>query len=89
MLRFGVAPLFLSLLAACSTNPIVKTQTVTVHDPVLQPIPQALTKPVVAPVLPAGPITNAQLVDYILGLQAALNRANQQLHAIATLGDTP
>jgi hypothetical protein len=64
-------------------QPIVRTETVTVRVPVVQPVPAALTAPIEKPKI-AGD-TNGALADYILALQHALDAANAKLDAIAGL----
>ena len=73
----------LALLASCASNPIVKTQTVTVKVPVVESVPSALTQPVAEPKLKDGPITNRDLADWALALRQALREANARLEQIA------
>jgi hypothetical protein len=61
----------------------VRTETVTVHVPVVQPVPAALTDPIDKPKI-AGD-TNGALADYVLALQHALDAANAKLKQIAGL----
>lgn len=71
-------------LAGCAAQPIVKTQTVTVKVPVIEPVPAELTAPEPVPVLPAKP-TNGDLAEWALALRHALDAANRKLNAIAGL----
>lgn len=75
----------LVLLTSCASNPIVKTQTVTVKVPVVESVPSVLTQPVAEPKLQDGPITNRDLADWALALRQALRQANAKLHEIAGL----
>ena len=68
------------LLGACAANPVVRTQTVEVKVPVIQPIPKELTQPVPEPQLRSS--DNGGLATYVLALQDALRQANAQLKAI-------
>lgn len=82
--RTPLAGLLLAcLLTSCASSP-VRTQTVTIHDPVIVPVPKALTTPVQRPKL-AGD-DNGSLAQYILALQSALDAANARLEKIAGLG---
>lgn len=72
----------LCALTACA-SPVVRTQTVTIRVPVVEPVPAVLTAPVPRPVLTGN--TNGALADYILALQHALDAANVKLHEIAGL----
>ena len=74
------------MLSACG-KPIVRTETVKVNVPVVQPVPAELTAPVAAPKLDGD--SNGALAEYILALRHALDTANAKLKAIATLGDKP
>lgn len=71
-------------LMAC-TKPIVRTETVTVKVPVVQPVPAELTDPVTEPAMQGD--TNSAMAEYILALRHALDAANAKLKAIAGLGD--
>lgn len=61
----------------------MRTETVTVHTPVIVAVPAPLTDPVPAPVLTGD--TNGALADYIVALQHALGAANAKLRQIADL----
>lgn len=74
--------LMLCALTACA-SPVVRTQTVTVRVPVVEPVPAALTTPIAKPQIAGN--TNGALADYILALQRALDAANAKLHEIAGL----
>lgn len=74
----------LCALTAC-TEPVVRTNTVTVKVPVIEPMPATLTAPVPKPALNGD--TNGALADYVLALQHALDAANAKLHEIAGIGD--
>lgn len=89
-LRLGAVlafPLACLLLAACTPTPIVRTETVRVNVPVIQPVPPALTAPVPVPVLAGS--TNADLAAWAFALKQALEDANARLKAIAGIGATP
>lgn len=73
------------MLASCASNPIIKTQTVTVKVPVVESVPSVLTQPVPEPKLKDGPITNRDLADWALALRQALREANAKLQQIAGL----
>lgn len=60
-------------------------RTVTVHEPVIVPVPQAYTQPVPVPKLSGDNLTNADLAHYVLILRQALADANARLQAIAGL----
>lgn len=80
----GLLPISLALcLTACASNPVVRTQTVTVRVPVVAPIPSVLTQPVAEPKL-AGD-TNGDLAAWALALRQALREANAKLKQIAGL----
>ena len=85
LLRCLLASLVLCALTACASNPIVKTQAVTVRVPVVESVPSVLTQPVAEPKLQDGPITNRDLADWALALRQALRQANAKLHEIAGL----
>lgn len=83
-IRTPLAGLLLAcLLTSCASSP-VRTQTVTIHDPVIVPVPAALTAPVPKPKLTGN--DNGSLAQYILALQSALDAANARLMKIAGLG---
>lgn len=84
MLATGALLVSLLALSACSSNPIVQTRTVTVHDPVIVTVPRALTQPVAVPGLSENP-NNSDLAHYILVLRQALADANAKLQQIAGL----
>ena len=71
------------VLTACASQPIVRTDTVTVRVPVVEPVPAELTVPVANPIMHGD--TNGAAWDYILALQRALDAANAKLHEIAGL----
>lgn len=73
------------MLASCASNPIIKTQTVTVKVPIVESVPSVLTQPVPEPKLKDGPITNRDLADWALALRQALREANAKLEQIAGL----
>ena len=73
----------LSALTACAGQPIVRTETVTVRVPVIEPVPPELTAPVAKPAMHGD--TNGAAWDYILALQHALDEANAKLEQIAGL----
>lgn len=82
-IRIPLAGLLLAcLLTSCASSP-VRTQTVTIHDPVIVPVPRALTTPVPEPKLTGD--DNGSLAQYILALHAALDAANAKLMQIAGL----
>lgn len=70
-------------LSGCATAPVVRTETVTVHTPVIVPVPVVLTNPVPSPAMNGD--TNGALADYIASLQVALQEANAKLRQIAGL----
>lgn len=74
----------LLLLSACASNPVA-VRTVTVHTPVIVPVPEAYTQPVPVPELSPDNLTNADLAHYILILRQALADANARLQMIAGL----
>ena len=76
-------PILACLLASCASSPPVRTETVTVSQPVIVAVPKALTAPVAKPQLKG--IDNYALTEYILALQAALDEANAKLVQIAAL----
>lgn len=83
-IRTPLAGLLLAcLLTSCASSPAVRTQTVTIHDPVIVPVPRALTAPVPRPKLKGD--DNGSLAQYILALQSALDAANARLEKIAGL----
>lgn len=69
------------LLAACSPAPVVRTETVQVKVPVIQPVPAALTAEVPVPVLQGS--TNADLAAWAFALKQAVEDANARLRATA------
>jgi hypothetical protein len=70
-LRCGAVSAFLILsLSSCAGKAIVRTDTVTVEKPVIVGVPAELTRTAPEPVLPAGPIDNADLADHIDALRA-------------------
>lgn len=71
-------------LTSCASTP-PRIETVTVHEPVIVPVPAPFTQPVPVPMLPKGALTNGMLVSYIVALRAALALANQQLQRIRAL----
>lgn len=75
----------LLLLTSCASKPAVRTETVTVERPVVVAVPAALTEPVPEPQLPAGELTNEDIVDHVDALRAALRQANRKLREIAGL----
>lgn len=78
-----IACLLLCLTLSGCGQPIVRTETVTVKVPVVQPVPAELTVPVASPALTGD--TNGALAEYILALKHALDTANAKLKAIAGL----
>jgi hypothetical protein len=79
IIRIGVAGLFLTITAACSSNPI-KTETVKVYVPRYIQLPADLTAEV--PVPEVAIEDNGDLAEYALKVRAALDQANRQLEAI-------
>lgn len=77
--RNGLLLAFLTITAACSSNPI-KTETVTVNVPTYIQLPADLTQPV--PVPEVAIEDNGDLAEYALKVRAALDQANRQLEAI-------
>ena len=73
------------VLTACASQPIIRTDTVTVRVPVVEPVPAELTAQVAKPIMHGD--TNGAAWDYILALQHALDEANAKLHEIAGIGD--
>lgn len=78
-----LCPLVCLMLWGCASQPLVRTETVRVAVPVIQPVPAALTTPIAKPQVAGN--TNGALADYILALQQALDAANAKLHEIAGL----
>lgn len=72
----------LLLLAACASNPVA-VRTITVHTPVIVPVPSAYTDPVQEPQLHGN--TNGDLAAWALALRQALRDANGKLKKIAGL----
>jgi hypothetical protein len=74
-------------LTACAPlSPVVKTQTVQVSTPVYVPLPTVLTADIPVPPFPAKtPLLNKDLAQYILDLNTALHKANDQLDKIRSL----
>lgn len=72
-------------LIGCATKPIIRTETVTVERPVITPVPAELTRVDPEPTLPAGDVTNEDLVDLIEQLKAWGRGMAGQLRAIADL----
>jgi len=60
-------------------------RTITVHTPVIVPVPEAYTQSVPVPELSSDNLTNADLAHYILILRQALADANARLQMIAGL----
>jgi len=84
-LRRGAALTCLLLsLTSCASNPVA-VRTITVHTPVIVPVPEAYTQPVPVPELSSDNLTNADLAHYILILRQALTDANARLQMIAGL----
>jgi len=71
-------------LTSCASNPVA-VRTITVHTPVIVPVPEAYTQQVPAPELSSDNLTNADLAHYILILRQALADANARLQMIAGL----
>ena len=67
------------VLSACSTSP-TKTETVTVHVPVIVQVPSELTTPLAYPDFTIK--TNSDMADMIIALRHQLDKANGQLRAI-------
>lgn len=57
-------------LTSCAGKAIVRTETVTVEKPVIVGVPAELTRTAAEPVLPAGPLDNADLADHVDALRA-------------------
>lgn len=70
-------------VASCASTSPVRTDTVTVKVPVVQPVAEALTAPVTPQACDLA--TAADLAQCLLVVQAALDRANAKLKAIAGL----
>lgn len=74
------------MLIGCATKPIIRTETVEVKVPVITPVPAELTRVQPEPALPAGEVTNEDLVELIGQLRAWGRDANARLRKIAELG---
>lgn len=75
------------MLWGCASQPIVRTETVTVHVPVVQRVPAELTAHPAKPQISGD--TNGALGDLVLALEHALDNAYAKLDAIAGLGSKP
>ena len=76
------------MLPACASKPVVRTETVEVKVPVITPVPAELTRVQPEPTLPAGEVTNEDLVELIGQLRAWGRDANARLRKIAELGES-
>ena len=72
-------------LTSCAGKAIVRTETVTVEKPVIVGVPAELTRTAPEPVLPAGPVTNADLADHVDALRAWGRDMASRLAKIADL----
>lgn len=73
------------LLTACASNAPVKPEPVEINVPVYVALPAELTAQVPEPMLPSGPVTNADLAEWADALKAALQTANRRLRMIEGL----
>ena len=89
--RGALSACLLLSLTSCANSPVA-VRTITVHTPVIVPVPTVYTQPVPVPELSNDNgtvctlfLTNADLAHYILILRQALADANAKLQMIAGL----
>lgn len=85
LLRGAVLACLLASLASCANKPIVRTETVEVKVPVVVGVPATLTAVRPEPTLPAGEVTNDDMVQLIDALKAWGRGMVGQLREIAGL----
>lgn len=79
----GLTALFLlPLLGACASRQIVKPEVVTVNTPVYVKMPAEYTADVPTPSLPARPLVNSDLSDFVPACRVVVERANWQFKQI-------
>ena len=86
VLRRGAASVCLTLLLASCAGTAVRTETVVVEKPVIVSVPADLTRIPPEPTLPAGPLTNEDIVQHVDDLRAWGRSMAEQLRQVAGLG---